>query len=221
MADQDATLRRATHDSTRSEETRARIMSAAAEVFARDGVWQPSMAAILRAAGQRNETAIGYHFGSREQLALAIIEEGRRPYAALRVAMLDGSGAAGELPTLARAVDMLIEPQALMLETHDGRNHLRIVADLFRTYSVADRVRPRASDVRQVIRLVEACLVHLPEELVTERVAFALSAVVETLALRATDLERHSQPNLDGPTWVRNLRLVVCAILTAPEPDPA
>ena len=96
--------RAASHDTAkpirrhRSDATRARIMAAAEDVFARDGVATGSMAAILRAAGQRNETAIVYHFGSREGLALAIIEAHREPVAAYRKELISQATAGGRVP---------------------------------------------------------------------------------------------------------------------------
>lgn len=194
-------------------------MAAAAEVFARDGVAQSSMAAILRAAGQRNEAAVAYHFGSREALALAIMEELRQPLADMRLRMLAEASGGDSLPTLREALEVLVRPMALALETHEGRNYLRIAADFFRTLYVADRLRPRASDLRQAIRLIEARLVQQPEDIVSERLAFGVSALVEAMALRAADLERHSDPSLDAGTWVENLILITEAMLLAPLPE--
>jgi AcrR family transcriptional regulator len=193
-------------------------MAAAEEVFARDGVAAGSMAAILRAAGQRNEAAIAYHFGSREALALALIEAGRQPSSAARREMLERLTVAGRMPTIREALEALVLPAALALETHGGRNYLRILADIFRRLSVADRQRPRAADVRQVIRLIEARLVHVPEDIVTERLTFAISAMVEALGHRATDLETHADPFLDAGTWAQNLVLMMEAVLLAPLP---
>jgi AcrR family transcriptional regulator len=196
-------------------------MAAAEEVFARDGVAAGSMAAILRAAGQRNEAAIAYHFGSREALALAIVEAGRQPSSAARREMIRALTEGGRMPTIREALEALVLPTATALETHGGRNYLRIVADVFRRLSVADRQRPRSADARQVIRLIEARLVHLPEDIVTERLTFAISAMVEALGQRATDLETHADPFLDAGTWSQNLVLMMEAILRAPLPgDP-
>jgi AcrR family transcriptional regulator len=196
-------------------------MAAAEEVFARDGVAAGSMAAILRAAGQRNEAAIAYHFGSREALALAIVEAGRQPSSVARREMLSALTEGGRMPTIREALEALVLPGALALETHGGRNYLRILADVFRRLSVADRQRPRSADVRQVIRLIEARLVHVPEDIVTERLTFAISAMVEALGHRAADLETHADPFLDAGTWAQNLVLMMEAILRAPLPgDP-
>jgi AcrR family transcriptional regulator len=204
----------------RSNVTRARIMAAAEEVFARDGVATGSMAAILRASGQRNEAAIAYHFGSREGLALAIIEARRVPFSEHRLEMLERATAGGRIPSIHEALEAIIQPSVVALASHEGRNYLRILADVFRRLSVADRQRPRAADARQAIRLLEARLVHQPEEIVTERITFAVSAIVEALGQRATDLERPSEPFLDAWTWERNLVLMLEAVLTAPLPGP-
>lgn len=194
-------------------------MAAAEEVLARDGVATGSMAAILRASGQRNEAAIAYHFGSREGLALAIIESRRVPYSEHRVELLERATAGGRIPSMREALEAIILPSLVALESHEGRNYLRILADVFRRLSVADRQRPRAADARQAIRLLEARLVHQPEEIVTERITFAVSAIVEAFGQRASDLERPSEPFLDAWTWQRNLVLMMEAVLMAPLPD--
>lgn len=67
-------------------DTRTRILDAAERLFARDGFSHTPTRAILRAAGQRNESALQYHFGGRDGLVAAIharrieqIEALRRP----------------------------------------------------------------------------------------------------------------------------------------------
>lgn len=52
--------------------TRERILDAAEELFGRDGVAHTSTRAILRAARQRNESALQYHFGGRDGLIAAL-----------------------------------------------------------------------------------------------------------------------------------------------------
>jgi len=55
-------------------DTRDTLMDAARRLYAERGVFNVSLAEIVRAAGQRNTSAIHYHFGSREQLLHAIME---------------------------------------------------------------------------------------------------------------------------------------------------
>jgi TetR/AcrR family transcriptional regulator, regulator of cefoperazone and chloramphenicol sensitivity len=201
-----------------AELTKALLMEAGEEIFARDGVRLGSMTAVLRAAGQRNEAAIAYHFGSRDGLALAIVESRRAPYAAKRIRMLAEAASSGEPPTLRRALEILVCPIAAALETHAGRNYLRIVAQLFRELYHGERLRPRAADFRQAIRLVQAGLVHLPEEIAEERLLFAVSAMTEAMATRAADLEHGPDVPLGNDVWAENLLLMLEAMLNAPLP---
>jgi TetR/AcrR family transcriptional regulator, regulator of cefoperazone and chloramphenicol sensitivity len=201
-----------------AELTKALLMEAGEEIFARDGVRSGSMAAILRAAGQRNEAAITYHFGSREGLALAIIESRRVPFASRRNRLLAEAASSGGPPSLRKALEILLCPIADALETHTGRNYLRIVAQLFRELYHGERLRPRAADFRQAVRLVQAGLVHLPEEIAEERVLFAVSAMTEALAYRASDLEHGPDVTLSNEVWTENLLLMLEALLNAPLP---
>jgi AcrR family transcriptional regulator len=200
------------------ERTKQRLMAAAEEVFARDGVRAGSMAAILRAAGQRNEAAISYHFGSREALAVAILETRRATSAAARSQMLSEAAASGEIPTLRHALEILVLPILPLLETHSGRNYLRILAEVFRGLHRGDRLRPRPADMRQTMRLLEACLVHQPEEIAEERLLLALQLFVESSAQRAAELEIGSDHPLEAAPYAENLILVLEAILSAPVP---
>lgn len=204
-----------------AELTRALLMEAGEEIFARDGVRLGSMTAILRAAGQRNEAAITYHFGSREGLALAIVESRRTPYAAKRNRMLTEAAASGDPLTLRGALEVLFWPSTAALETHAGRNYLRIVAQLFRELYHGERLRPRAADFRQAIRLVQAGLVHLPEEIAEERLLFVVSAMIEALASRAADVEHGPDVSLANDVWAENLLLMLEAMLNAPLPAQA
>ena len=52
--------------------TREKLLDVAEELFARHGLDAVSVRAILRAAGLRNQSALQYHFGGRENLIAAI-----------------------------------------------------------------------------------------------------------------------------------------------------
>ena len=55
-------------------QTRDRLLDAAETLFASDGFGAVTTRAILRAAGQRNESALHYHFGGRQGLIEALHE---------------------------------------------------------------------------------------------------------------------------------------------------
>ena len=53
--------------------TRDKLLDAAAALFAERGVANVSLAEIVRAADQRNRSALHYHFGGRDQVVEAIL----------------------------------------------------------------------------------------------------------------------------------------------------
>ena len=55
-------------------ETRNRLRREAERLFARRGVYEATLREITEAAGQRNVSALNYHFGSREGIVQAILE---------------------------------------------------------------------------------------------------------------------------------------------------
>src|SRR4051794_40119608 len=57
-----------------AESTPVKLLDAASRLYAERGVFNVSMAEIVREAGQRNPSAILYHFGSRDQVLLALLE---------------------------------------------------------------------------------------------------------------------------------------------------
>lgn len=62
-----------TNPSARGDQTREALLSAAIETFGRDGYHPASTRAIARAAGV-NQALIGYHFGGKQGLYLAVFE---------------------------------------------------------------------------------------------------------------------------------------------------
>lgn len=57
-----------------AQTTREKLLDVAEELFARHGLEAVSVRAILREAGLRNQSALQYHFGGRENLMSAIQE---------------------------------------------------------------------------------------------------------------------------------------------------
>jgi AcrR family transcriptional regulator len=84
--------------------TRERLLDAAARLFAERGIDNVSLAEIVRAAGQRNTSAVHYHFGSRDEILQAVLarhvpvlaERRRRLLERARAADTDGPRPAAE-----------------------------------------------------------------------------------------------------------------------------
>ncbi|WP_243788418.1 TetR/AcrR family transcriptional regulator [Saccharopolyspora gloriosae] len=69
-------------------ETRELILSAAERLFAEHGVAAVSNRQVSEAAGQGNNTAVGYHFGTKAELVAAIVRKHHQEIEDLRARMV-------------------------------------------------------------------------------------------------------------------------------------
>ena len=110
--------------------TQAVLISTAERLFAERGVEGVSLSEINRAAGQRNKSALHYHFGNREGLLLALLKKHRDDIDLERRKLIDGVTDLGSWP-LHRLVDAMVRPLYKKLEDPDGGIHyVRIMAQL-------------------------------------------------------------------------------------------
>ncbi|GAA5055148.1 AcrR family transcriptional regulator [Thermocatellispora tengchongensis] len=114
--------------------TASRLVAAAERLFAERGIDGVSLREINAAAGQRNSTALQYHFGDRAGLLRAVLAKHHPEIEVRRHQLLDDYEARGELPpaearrALAAA---LVRPLAAKLADHDGgRAYLRVMEQL-------------------------------------------------------------------------------------------
>ena len=77
---------------TRGGPTRARILTTAERLFAEQGLFSVSNRQISEAAGQGNNTAVGYHFGTKADLLRAIVQQHTAPMELLRRQLLQHHG---------------------------------------------------------------------------------------------------------------------------------
>jgi TetR/AcrR family transcriptional regulator, regulator of cefoperazone and chloramphenicol sensitivity len=203
--------------------TKESLIRAGERLFARQGVDAAQTRDIVRAAGQANDSAVHYHFGSRRGLLAAICTRHVAEMEPARVDALDGLGPAGaNLPAVVRAV---VAPTAARLSTEDGRDFLRIVAQLagqagIRTHTVPAPLAGTAL-LRQLELLEACCLDRLPQPLALERIAVVIGMLTAALAERARHLDEGLRPLLEHDEFVANLVAMVVAALAAPVPHPA
>ena len=80
---------------SRSARTRRRFIEAAQRLFAERSIDSVSVNEITLAAGQKNRNALRYHFGNREGLVQAIIDQHAKRVLALRAPYLASAEAGG------------------------------------------------------------------------------------------------------------------------------
>ena len=110
---------------------RQALIEAARGLFAQRGIEGVSIRELGRAAEQRNNNAVQYHFGDREALLWAVLAPHNERVGSRRAALLDGLEEEAEAtPSIRSLAGALVRPSAAMLENAAGRDYLRIVAEL-------------------------------------------------------------------------------------------
>lgn len=126
MARQDADTGAA--PSSRTLETRRRLIETAEHLFAEIGFDAVSLRQIAAAAGQRNTNVVRYHFGNKERLIEAIFERRQVELEPIRVAMLakipENAGAEAIDDLLA----IVIRPPLLIADEGERYRYVKLVA---------------------------------------------------------------------------------------------
>lgn len=198
--------------------TRAALLREAERLFARRGLYQVTVREIVVAAGQRNVSALNYHFGSREGVLDAILERHGEPTDRMRGEMLAKVGRDAPSRALMAA---LVVPYAANLRTPEGRDYLRIVAQMATRFSEWRQQRPGTGPcLREILTILEQRPTHVPPAVRSERVVEVIMLMTTAMALRARAIESGRAVDLDDDTFVANLTDVLVAILEAPLGDP-
>ncbi len=200
--------------------TRARLIAAGRTLFAGTGVHATSLKAIVDAAGQRNASALHYHFGDRLGLLAAILETTNRGIEERRKVILDAldgpslaPGRAGG-PSIEELIDAWIDPQMPELDDAAGREFFVVVsqlADLFDDWD--DEGSP--PQARRCLAAISERLVHVADPAVRhERMTRFLEMTAEALGSRARQMQRGAV-RLGHAAWMANLKAMCSGALQA------
>src|SRR6478672_3932701 len=132
--------------------TRALLIRTALGLMAEHGIEGVELRRIQLDAGQRNRSAIAYHFGDRRGLERAIGETYRAPINAARNLVLDRLEQHGNL-TVDTLVDAIVGPLAASLATRDGRNYLILLAEAASRVGTDALYRAERAHTESMIRL--------------------------------------------------------------------
>jgi TetR/AcrR family transcriptional regulator, regulator of cefoperazone and chloramphenicol sensitivity len=196
--------------------TRLRLIDAAEQLFARRGVHQATTRDILAAAGQRNVSALTYHFGSREHLLWAILdrhnsglEDGRRAWLVEPI---------NEMPTR-DLVSALVVPYAACLDTGPGRDYLRIVAQLTELFPMWRTPPVSAPLLNSVLDVLEQRAAGTyPSQ--RQRVIGMMMLMTTACGERARALAEGEVVELGPDDFVTGLVDMIVALLEAPVGHP-
>jgi AcrR family transcriptional regulator len=215
-------------DASEARDTRLLLIEAAERLFAEQGLSRTSLRQINQEAGQRNESAIHYHFGSREAVILAIFELRTRPINEERLRMLaDARAEAAPAALGSRALaEVLVLPLARAISASHGRTHyLRFLTQLLldRTGRQRGADNPHDASVAQCIREFERSKPYYPAPIRRQRFAAAFRLAVQMLAFieeTAQASKGRSDSDPGGRARIANIVDMVIGILDAPiSPD--
>jgi AcrR family transcriptional regulator len=171
--------------------TRTALLEHGALLFARRGVAGVTARQLHEAIGARNESALHYHFGDRDGLALAIMRVHLEAIEARRAPLVVAIAADGRSRDVRALVHALAAPMADDLDGALGRAHLRLVAQLSHPslaygppFFLVD-----APSGKAVVRWLWGALDAVPEPIRLERLAALRSELISLFALRAQLLD--------------------------------
>ncbi|BBY05683.1 TetR/AcrR family transcriptional regulator [Mycobacterium noviomagense] len=184
----------------RASTTQEAILAAAERLFAEHGVFAVSNRQVSEAAGQGNNAAVGYHFGTKTDLVRAIEEKHRIPIEQLREQMVAELGDSADMRDW---VACLVRPMtehlaALGNPTWYARFAAQVMTDpAYHNIVVKDALS--SPSLVQVIDGINSCLPELPVEVRVERNVMARNLLVHTCADHERALARGA--SVPRPSW--------------------
>jgi AcrR family transcriptional regulator len=111
-----------------ADPSRLRLVDAATRLFAQHGIDSVALKDIVAAAGQKNQSAVQYHFGGKQGLIAAALEARFRGIDARRIAMVNAAKCMAGSLRRAAIMRATVEPIVAEAEGHaDGPAYIRFV----------------------------------------------------------------------------------------------
>lgn len=208
----------ATTASPDSAGTRARLVDVAEELFATQGIAAVSLRTVGQRAGQKNNSAAQYHFGSKLGLVNAIIDSRSAVIEQRRRQLLEEAATPADLSTL---VTLMVVPLAESIDDPSrSRFYLRFLANAVHDPALREawlaEPRPSQSTLRQVQRDIGRLLPDLPRQVFERRLDWSARISLPILAdhEELRHAERSSAPGTE--LVVRELVEMQVALLRCP-----
>jgi AcrR family transcriptional regulator len=180
----------------RASSTQEAILVAAERLYAEHGMFAVSNRQVSEAAGQGNNAAVGYHFGTKADLVRAIEQKHRGPVDQLRERMVTDLLVDGGPTELRDWVACLVRPLTDHLEELGNPTwYARFAAQAMTDPAYYNIIVKGALSSRSLVQVVEGinrCLPELPAEVHFERNIMARNLLMHTCADRERALAADS-----------------------------
>ena len=177
----------------RAEATREAILATAERLFAERGVYVVSNRQVSEAAGQGNNAAVGYHFGTKADLVRAIARKHAQQVERVRERLLREIGDSTDVRDW---VACLVRPVLEHLAELDGPTwYARFCAQVLTDPALHEIMAEEAlasPALRHTLDGFNRCLPELPLEVRVERGAMARKLIVHMCAERERALAENT-----------------------------
>ncbi len=205
----------------RSKATQTALMRAAEKLIADKGIGNASIRAIINAAGQKNESALQYHFRNLQGLISALHATRDAQIQERRAAHLNELLANTPNPSLRDICLLMVEPAFQLARTHpDFRRYIKAFGhDITVTDGPAlDLVsRKGGASAQQTGRLLRAALPHLSEPAFRRRMDGALRFISASMVHHAR--QKSAFRGASSDLFLHSLIDALVGLLSAPESE--
>ena len=162
--------------------TMEKLVDAAEKLFAEQGVLGAAVRDITVMAGQRNASAMHYHFGGREGLIAAVLARRGALVASERSSLMESLAGETHVASLMRGV---VEPFAHRLGDDSGCRYLLILEQCLTIPGLMPG-KPGFDESMSALQLhLKKALVWMPAHVLERRLEFVIGALLGALAVRA------------------------------------
>ena len=210
----------------RSTATRRQLCLAAEALVARQGLAPVTLRTVAAAAGQRNTSAVSYHFGSLEKLLRAVVD--------MRVCDMEPERqrliAEAHHPLASMdpfvAWRCIIRPVLTLTDEQAPHAHVRFLAQMRTAGLLSDPFdvsieRPGAPSMAPLLERIHAGLAHLPDELARARLGLCGLMFWNAVALYDEHALGKGRGRLGFAELLADVEGLVRMILQAPPGRPS
>ncbi len=202
-------------------DTRSRLIVAAEKLFGEKGIHGVTLKDINTAAGQRNESALHYHFGSKAALVEAILQYRARDIDQIRLERVEAVLASGREKDLGAVLRATFLPMIELLDREEGVRFLRFLAQVlndpdFDLPSLA--LRADLAGVVKANSLIVAALGDVAPEIAIQRQRFLVEMMVSSLSTWTRHNDAVNETAM-RELFVSNLLDSIAGFLSAPVSD--
>lgn len=200
-------------------DARQRMIEVAERLFAEQGVGAVSLRTVGQHAGQRNNSAAQYHFGSKQGLVDAIVALRSVPIEQRRAALI--ADLADQQPDVRSLVRVLVYPLAESVRRSGPRTHyLRFLANAMDDYSLADSWRVsqvQPPSFRATVRQLRWMLPSLSSQVFERRMRWVARVSLRLLADHEQELAIRPETAASTGEVLADLVEMMVALLEAPQ----